>query len=231
MTNKTRVRRPKAERISEILDAARSEFTAKGYDATTIMDISSSVGVVEGAIYRHFKGKRDILEQLLANYYLDLIADVRSKLPGILGARNRLRFLIWRHLTAFAEDPDYCRLVVSQVRPNTPLYESSVHDFNRQYTAFCIHVLEEGIAKGEFREDTSPTIVRDLLYGSVEHVMWRYLLSGAVIDVEAAADKITEVIVRGISPTATQDSTLGALTVRLEGAIDRLEQLGRSAPE
>jgi len=231
MSSKPHIRRPKGERIAEILDAARSEFTAKGYLATTMADISSRVGIVEGAIYRHFKGKRDILERLLADYYSVLIADVEAQLPGITGARNRLRFLVWRHLTAFADDPEYCWLVVRQVRPDAPLYESSVHGFNRRYTGYCVHVVEEGIASGEFRADISPTIVRDLAYGAVEHVMWRYLLSGAAVDVEATADKITDMIVRGIELPVPQGSPLEGLADRLENAVGRLEKLTQGGSE
>ncbi len=47
-----------------ILDAALSVFSKKGYMRSTLNDIALSAGVTRGAIYWHFKDKVDLLEAL-----------------------------------------------------------------------------------------------------------------------------------------------------------------------
>ncbi len=39
-------------------------FSVKGFKETTIKDIAREVGITEGAIYRHFRSKEEIIEHL-----------------------------------------------------------------------------------------------------------------------------------------------------------------------
>ena len=48
-----------------ILNAARELFTLHGYHGTSTRKIAALVGVTEGAIFRHFSSKREILMGLL----------------------------------------------------------------------------------------------------------------------------------------------------------------------
>ena len=40
-------------------------FSVKGYDAVTIREIASAVGIKESSIYNHFKSKQDILNKII----------------------------------------------------------------------------------------------------------------------------------------------------------------------
>ena len=53
-------------RRGEILDAALSVFAEKGYEAGTMRDIASRVGVTEPALYRHYAGKEALLVDLIS---------------------------------------------------------------------------------------------------------------------------------------------------------------------
>ena len=60
----------------KIIYEALSLFSIKGYDAVTIREIASEVGIKESSIYNHFKNKQDILnkiiEETLKRYYSTL---------------------------------------------------------------------------------------------------------------------------------------------------------------
>ncbi len=60
-----RVRRPSSVRRREIIEAARVVITDHGMQALTIGSLARTVGVSEGAIYRHFRGKKQILAGLI----------------------------------------------------------------------------------------------------------------------------------------------------------------------
>ena len=49
----------------KILEVALKLFSRKGFKETTIKDIAKEVGITEGAIYRHFTSKEEIIESLL----------------------------------------------------------------------------------------------------------------------------------------------------------------------
>ena len=67
-----RVRRPTSIRRREIIDAARLAVTEHGMQALTIGNLARAVGVSEGAIYRHFRGKKQILAGLIEDIDLRL---------------------------------------------------------------------------------------------------------------------------------------------------------------
>jgi len=49
----------------KILKTALKLFSAKGFKATTVRDISGAMGVKQSALYNHFKNKDEILETLI----------------------------------------------------------------------------------------------------------------------------------------------------------------------
>jgi AcrR family transcriptional regulator len=63
------VKKPKKERVGEIIQAAVDEFLEKGYEGTSMESIAQRAGVSKGGLYHHFSGKDEIL--LLANQKLN----------------------------------------------------------------------------------------------------------------------------------------------------------------
>jgi AcrR family transcriptional regulator len=62
------------DRKAQIINAAMECFHRSGYDATSMNDIAESVGITAGALYRHFRGKQEILGQSVLSS-LQLLAD------------------------------------------------------------------------------------------------------------------------------------------------------------
>jgi len=56
----------------KILEAALRLFSRKGFRETTIKDIAKEVGITEGAIYRHFNSKDEIIHELLISITTEL---------------------------------------------------------------------------------------------------------------------------------------------------------------
>ncbi|HHT9105621.1 MAG TPA: TetR/AcrR family transcriptional regulator [Candidatus Wujingus californicus] len=54
-------------RRQQIVDVIRDIISTKGIEYVTIGEISKRIGTTRGAIYRHFKSKRDILSFLIDN--------------------------------------------------------------------------------------------------------------------------------------------------------------------
>ncbi|HJU10783.1 MAG TPA: helix-turn-helix domain-containing protein [Candidatus Binataceae bacterium] len=55
-----------------ILGAARRLFTANGYDASSIDDIAKTARVTSGALYHHFRGKREIMRAVFETLEAEL---------------------------------------------------------------------------------------------------------------------------------------------------------------
>ena len=49
-----------------ILLAALRRFAADGYEAVSVSDIAGELGITKGALYRHYRSKRDIFDSIVA---------------------------------------------------------------------------------------------------------------------------------------------------------------------
>ncbi len=62
----------------KIFNAALQVFSKKGFHKSTIDEIASLSGVGKGSVYRFFKSKEDLLEQLLSEKYQEIIIPFSS---------------------------------------------------------------------------------------------------------------------------------------------------------
>ena len=208
------------------MSVAREVFCEKGYAAASTAEIAARAGVVEGSLYRYFPTKRDLLTKVVEAFYESIFADYEQQLQGVRGTWNRLRFLIWKHLSVLHGDPAMCRLIVHELRPGPQYRQSSVYKLNQRYTQRTLAVITEGIAAGEFEDHLPLPIVRDMIYGCVEHHTWAYLRGEGQFSPDEAADALTTLIYRGLARGG--QSQAGAVDVsvqRLEQAVQRLEDL------
>lgn len=224
--NKRPARRPREERKSEIVDIAAEVFCERGYERAAMAEIASRLQVVEGTIYKHFETKRALLSRVLERWYERIHADTAAQLAGISGDRQRLRYLVWRHLRALADDPKMCRLIFSEVRSEPTYLQSELHRLNKRYTEMLTAVLRTGAKNGSFRKSLPLPLVRDLIYGGIEHHVWGYLYGGSSLHPDQLADQIVELLCAGIADREPA-AQLAEQTERLAGLVTRLERANK----
>lgn len=192
----------RGQRMDEILIAARDCFCEKGYAASSMAEIAARVGVVEGALYKYFATKRELLLKVLEHWYAEMFGDYARELGRVRTHRARLRLLIWRHLRSIRDFPLLCRLMFREVRSEADYHGSGLHAANRRYTQFLLDAIESGVAAGEFRADIAPSLLRDLVYGGTEHLSWNYVCGRGALDIDAIADQLTALLCEGIAAGA-----------------------------
>jgi TetR/AcrR family fatty acid metabolism transcriptional regulator len=221
-------RLPRERRIADIMEAARAVFETKGYEDALISEIAERAEVVEGTIYRYFDNKRDLLIKVVEHWYEEMLSDYDQRLGGIKGTWNRLRFMVWQHLACIHRHPRLCRLMFQEIRADPDYASTAVFDLNRKYTRRTLDIVKDAMHAGEFREDTPLRLVRDMIYGCVEHHTWAYLRGEGDFRVDETADMITDLIYRGLAAEAKPPADgAAAMAVRLERAVERLEDLSR----
>lgn len=225
-------RLPRERRVADIMEAARTVFETKGYEDALISDIAERAEVVEGTIYRYFDNKRDLLIKVVERWYEDMLSDYDERLGGIKGTWNRLRFMVWQHLACIHRHPQLCRLMFQEIRADPGYAATAVFELNRKYTRRTLDIVKDAMQSGEFREDIPMRLVRDMIYGCVEHHTWAYLRGEGDFRVDETADRITNVVYRGLAAEAKPETSARApadeaMAVRLERAVERLEELSR----
>jgi len=222
------VRLPRSQRMREIEAAAREVFARQGFNDAPVSEIARSAGVSEGAIYKFYANKRELLHAILTGWYGGIIAAFHDRLESVRGTRARLHAVIWQHLKSIEESPDLCRLFYSEVRSAPGYHSSELHRCNREYTRVLTGILEDGVAAGDIRPDVSVALVRDMVFGGIEHHVTAFLAGRGGLDRERVAAEMTRMVLSGIAPPAEEPAVLESvvdrlemITARLEGASDR----------
>ena len=206
--------------------AARAVLAERGAAEAFISEVAERAGVVEGSIYRFFSNKRDLLEKVVENWYEEMLADYAAQFKGVRGVHNQLRYIIHHHLNTIKKDPALSRLVFQELRPTADYRSSRIFALNQTYTQRIVDVVKAAMKSGEFRDDVSATLVRDMIFGSIEHRTWAYLRNEGDFDVTKTADAITDFVYSAMATAGAQpvDRVSSALS-RIEAAADRLEGL------
>lgn len=65
-----------------ILTAALNLFAKDGYEAVSVSNIADRLGITKGALYRHYKNKRDIFDSIVERMYeIDAKRSVQYNVP------------------------------------------------------------------------------------------------------------------------------------------------------
>ena len=225
---KTRVRRsvnrlPAERRIQDIMIAARSVFTEKGYDEALISDIAERAGVVEGSIYRFFVNKRDLLRRVVEHWFEEMLARDDEQFAAVRGAWNQIRFIVRHHLMTIRREPALSRLMFQEFRPEAGYRKTRLFQLNQTYSHRVVEVVKAGVERGELRSDVPPALVRDMIYGCIEHRTWAFLRNEGTFEIDETADAIAHVIYRGLCVSQPEADKLTLAVERLEKVADRLE--------
>ncbi|MBX6391581.1 MAG: TetR/AcrR family transcriptional regulator [Frankia sp.] len=71
-----------ASRREEILDIAKRQFAANGYQAASMRDVAEASGLMAGSLYSHFKSKTEMITDIVVRFYDALI----PRQAGVLAA-------------------------------------------------------------------------------------------------------------------------------------------------
>ena len=213
-------------------DGGAVVFTEKGHNDVLISDTAERAGVVEGSIHRFFTNKRDLLARVVEHWEtrtcLRTTTSSSAKRPG--GTWNRTRLHRRRRSR---HHPPRARQLASLVSsrncgPDPRYRQTRLFKLNQAYTHRLIEVVKEAVAQGEFRPDVSPALVRDMIYGCIEHRTWAFLRNEGDFDTDATADGITDVVFGGLVARKPEDEPMAKAISRMEDVAARLERLAGS---
>ena len=205
----------------QILTAARRRLAMDGYDRTTMADIASEVGVVESALYRHFSSKRELFDECIRAFYEPILSELEQAEQAIADPRELVRYVVHRHLRSFVEGPELNQLVIIHARQMDGEIDPAVQRLNRRYTSVLIRAIEAGMDQGIFRQGLDVHLVRDMVYGFIEHTWLRLRSRGKPLDVAQQTAGALELIEPCLLAERMTDAD-----VKVE--IQRLSQLLRA---
>ncbi len=184
---------------TKIVEALKQLLENKELQSITISEIAKTAGVTEPLIYKYFKDKRDLLNQVLESYLEHYISRIEIDLKGIKGALNKLRKLIWTHIYHYATNRIFAKIILLEVKGFPIYFDSKSYQLSRQYGNIILGIIEEGIGSGEIREDISPSSLKQLILGGIERVVLPGLIFNRDISPDILTENLCDLLFYGIS--------------------------------
>ena len=150
--------RKKEETKQRIFLAALKLFNGKGFEATTIDDITEAADVSKGTFFNYFPRKEAVIEYL-AEEWIDEVAEVAA--DPTQSAAERGLTLYATASAAYDENPELARLVVrsSVERFCCPSPDGAWARFDQM----IVDIVKDGQARGEFRPLINPHAIYGVL--------------------------------------------------------------------
>ena len=182
---------------NKIIESAKKLFADKGYQKTTVVDISRQAGLSEAALYDYFQGKEDLLLTIPDLWVSELIGDLKEQLFGIKGAINKLRKFLWWYLRRIEEAPLDAKIVYLFLKTNANFMETEVYSNVKILYSYLIDIFEEGRTSGEMKSDLNPYFARDIFVGTMEHIVTRWLLKERSYSLFENLEEIFDLMIDG----------------------------------
>ena len=181
------------ETVERILDTAQRLFLEKGYEQTTIQDITDNLGgLTKGAIYHHFKSKEEIIDAVsdrmfFSNNPFEAVRE-RKDLNGLQKLREAIRLN--------QSDQERTNLTIQSIPvcKNPRLLMEMINSNRKILTPYYQELLEEGNRDGSIHTEyakeiaelmpllTSLWMLPSVFPGTKEDMKHKFLFIGEMLE-------------------------------------------------
>ena len=193
-------------RKEQIARAAMALIAGQGMKGLSVASVARKVGLVPSALYRHFKGKEEILKatmELVRDLLLENVRVVREQSDRPL---EQLRFLLMRHIQMVQEFQAIPRIVFSEeISASHPLRKEVVYKIITEYLGQVVEIIIQGQRLGQIKPALDPKTVSVLFVGLVQPPVVLWYLSNGKFEVIKQAERAWEIFRQAIQaeePTA-----------------------------
>jgi TetR/AcrR family fatty acid metabolism transcriptional regulator len=177
-------------RQREIVEAAIQLISERSIQELTIKNLSSRLGVTEAALYRHFRGKMEILAAIL-QLFSGQADSVRQDAKERGGAPLELiEHVFLSHVQAFVRRPPMADVVFSEeIFQNDSALARTVHDIMKKNFSAMQQLIALGQKQGGIRRDIPAAELATIVIGTLRMLVtrWRLERFRTKLDVEGAS--------------------------------------------
>ncbi len=188
----TVMRAPKTEtkiRQEQLAQAALNVAARHGLCGLNVARVAKAVGVVPSALYRHYSGKKQVLDAVF-----DLIADrlqanVRAARENGTTALERLHRLLVQHVNLIQQNKGIMHVVFSEELLHGPAaHRRRMYEVIRAYLREVEALIRDGQREGGIRSDVEPEAASLLFLGLIQPSVVLWGMSGGKFNLHTHAE-------------------------------------------
>jgi AcrR family transcriptional regulator len=158
--------------LETLLAVAVEVFNERGYDGTSMEDLSQRLGISKSAIYHHVASKDELLRMAMGRALDGLFEVLASTRQLEATAIDKLEHLVRGSVAVLQDQLSYVTLLL-RARGNTAVERAAVNR-RRQFDRYVAGLVKQAEADGDIRPDIDPGVTARLLFGMVNSLVEWY---------------------------------------------------------
>ncbi|WP_342504345.1 TetR/AcrR family transcriptional regulator [Lysinibacillus sp. FSL L8-0126] len=142
----------------KVLEAAMQLFWEKGYEATSLSDLTARMGIQRPSIYSTFGDKKELFEAALRRYTTSRAADIRARLQSHTSVKQAFATFFEEVIAAeYTKDLSngcFCINTMVELAPHDERFEILTREHQLYLAVIFQETIERGIQTGELDADT-----------------------------------------------------------------------------
>lgn len=177
-------------RREQIAEAALELLARQGIKRLSVGAVARRIGVVPSAVYRHFRGKEEILSAAIERMGDRLLENV-FRVTGVEeNTVERLRLLMRLHIKTIREGYAGPRILFSEgIYGGGANHRAEVYRVIRRYLDRVTEVIRQGQRRGEIREELDPASAAIHFLGLIQPAATLWYFSEGKFDVTRHAER------------------------------------------
>ena len=174
----------------EIIEISIQLIADLGIQGFTIKNLSKRVGVTEGAIYRHFESKTEILHSILKAFQKESAITLDNACSSDKPAMEEIARIFAHHFSYFEEKPAVAAVIFSEsIFQNDNLLSKEVFKLLKMHEDALMCIINKGQLSGEIRNEaiSKVQLVR-MIIGSIRYTVTKWRLSNYEFDIKAEGE-------------------------------------------
>jgi len=181
--------------LDSLLDVAVAVFNERGYDATSMEELATRLGITKSAIYHHVPGKVELL-RLALDRALDALSATTAEPGATTGpAIDRLEHVVRGSVRVLAADLPFVTLLL-RVRGNSAVEQAALQR-RREFDRVVTELVRAAVTDGDVRPDVDPAVTSRLLFGTVNSLAEWYRPGGG-LSADDLADALVTTVFAGL---------------------------------
>jgi AcrR family transcriptional regulator len=140
-----------ARTMEAIREAGLGLIFEHGYEAMTLRQLATEVGLQQGSLYNHFRTKQELLFKLIMHHMENLLAELDTALSGIADPVERLSAFVGFHVRYHITRRREVFISYSELRSLEPENYNAIVALRGRYEDVLTGIISDGVAAGTIR--------------------------------------------------------------------------------
>lgn len=185
------------KRQLEIIEAASKILTKSGVSGLTIKNLAKEMQFSEGAIYRHFSGKEQIILLMLEYLADELDSRYQAVLSSITNPKDRFVSLFRNQFQFFIENPHFAVVVFSDgLMEESIRINENIMKIMAVKTKHLLPILAAGQSEKLFTTNLETDELSHIVLGAIRLLMFKWRASNFEFDLEKDGEKMIRSLVK-----------------------------------